>query len=317
MTIIRSHHVDIIDCDIRRAAQARRAYLDGHENDWAASIAITTEPRNNIKNASSYISVLGCLIADGGGESLTCKWAVNNVRIENCEFRNNAVMGPYIVYSQNITICNNVVYWTDDYVNDLRGSMAGIVVSDEHQYHNLNLPPSRDCKIYNNLIVGNGDIRRSRGAAIELRADSNLINFYVGHNTISNCRTSGMMLAKKRSGYAWKNTVIENNIVAENANSVTANHSGVLFRNNQWPSRRNAGSGAGNGDVYGDPKFADPPTTLTGQLDPADFFLSKPSPAVDKGFNSQVISNDFEGRPRGNKPDIGFAEYNPIQGHKP
>jgi hypothetical protein len=59
----------------------------------------------------------------------------------------------------------------------------------------------------------------------------------------------------------------------------------------------------GTGNVYGDPLFVSPAWGTEG-----DYHLQEGSPAIDAGTSEGAPTDDLEGRPRGDQPDLGAYE---------
>jgi hypothetical protein len=152
----------------------------------------------------------------------------------------------YISHGIDTIIRNNLVFhlFTPGFSEE-DSAPTGILIGDERVEGSL---PSSGGQIYNNIVVGLGDLFWVRNNTFNY--DTQLTNCYTGHNTfVAGEKTvNGIRLVGNQQGRPHENSLFENNIIAgaPTISLVNGDVSGITFRNNlgaRCPRRPCAGRG--------------------------------------------------------------------------
>jgi hypothetical protein len=157
---------------------------------------------------------------------------------------------------------------------------------------------SGDFTLINNVIADNG-LNGLQFKGTLRSSTGNLI-----HNTIANHAGGSGINAANRVTLSLTNTLLSGNgtygLYADNTTSVT-------LAATDWFSNGTdllaSGSVISSGNVYGDPAFIDPAND--------DYHLTATSAAIDAGIQAG-ITNDLDGQPRDNRPDLGAYEFSSV-----
>lgn len=241
----------------------------------------------------------------------------------------------YVVWSQDVHIFNNIVYWTEDDWETGKGFAAGgISIKDESAGDGKGVL-SNGIYIYNNLTVGMQGGIGVGGAKAKTRVD----RLYIGYNTVVGGRRSETGLTITTDVQGQHKGIVENNIfdmthAPASASGAVGNFaSGIAFRNNVF-SKAVDSKWRGTGTRIGDPKLVNPGAVIlsweaTGPGTPAalhnlntrNYDLSAESalcvnyadtsrtPA--NGTTPPLITTDFYGATR-DDADVGYHEYDGV-----
>jgi len=164
--------------------------------------------------------------------------------------------------------------------------------------------PTKNIKILNNIIVGDG-------AGVDVRSvlvDLPLSNIFIAHNTIVNNTNVGVAATvRNKENMTFRNNIVYSDIgsplVYDNGQTST----GWTYSNNMYSSRPSALNDPN--DVIGDPQFRNAVGfPAAGEGDPVDYQILPGSGAIDAGFQLDEPRDDFFRNLRIGVPDIGGHE---------
>ncbi len=223
----------------------------------------------------------------------------DNVRVANNVVYDNYSVQLYLDNATNTIFENNLAYDTGNLAFDRwYGSASGIQIASE-AYNAQNFSG-------NNIIRNNTILNAGVGLAYgSYSVGGGIHNTQIIHNTFYGSERGLLDLGTA----THDNVTIANNIFHGGGDPVvnqwTQASKGVTFRNNLW---NEAGSGvySGQGDIIGDPKFAN-----AGGTRAQDYRIQTGSPAIDAALGSLGLTLDFFGQSRDWAVDIGAIEYQP------
>ncbi|HEX7709026.1 MAG TPA: right-handed parallel beta-helix repeat-containing protein [Thermoanaerobaculia bacterium] len=248
---------------------------------WAATVVVSRTDRSQITNNRVYAN---------HGEGIDVLMSDNALVQKNVVYDNFSV-GIYIDNGRYVTIDQNLIYSSGDN-RFFRGGhpAAGIQMANE-TYSTQNL--ITNVNITNNVVVNTkwgfyyGNYETGGG----------LKNTRVANNSFYKATLSILDV----NSDTHSNSVIENNVFYQvGGTAAKSAGSGVTYRNNNWYGN-NAGTAAGSGDIYGDPKFV-----KAGGYTAEDYRIVSGSAASGKGADTlAIVKKDYFGTTRALPVDIG------------
>jgi parallel beta-helix repeat protein len=266
---------------VRNTVEENQYHSMGTEG-WAGAVVVSYTDRFTITSNKIY---------NNDGEGLIALRG-DNALIQGNEIYDNYSVELYIDNARFVTVDRNLVYSTGDTRWYRDGyPAAGIAVANET---NTIMNPSSDNTFTNNIVVG------SRWGFYygAWESGGGLRNTKVLNNTFYGTKQAVITIEND----AHTNTIVQNNIFYSTGSPDPryAGVGGVTYRNNLWYGG-NAGAAAGTGDVYGNPRFANP-----GGLRADDYKLQAGSLALAAALDlSGSVSTDFFGGKRVTPFDIG------------
>jgi parallel beta-helix repeat protein len=248
---------------------------------WAATVVVSRTERAQITNNRVHANY---------GEGIDVLLS-NTALVQKNVVYDNFSVGIYVDNGRYVTIDQNLVYSSGD-SRFFRGGYpaAGIQMANE-TYSTQNL--ITDVTVTNNVVVntrwgfyyGNYE---TGGGLKNTRVANN--SFYKATHAILDVNND-----------THSNSVIENNVFYQvGGTAAKSAGSGVTYRNNNWYGN-NAGTAAGSGDVYGDPKFS-----RAGGFAAEDYRILSGSAASGTGADTRaLVKTDYFGTARVLPIDIG------------
>lgn len=275
-----------------------RAYANSLKNErgamsigWGFGISLCAGARSSVVRRSSAWH--------NWGEGLSIASGYDCV-IEDCVSYDNFTTNIYISQSVRGVCRRNLSYYTPaNPLQDFVSSQNGIILGDEGRP-----PASAGNTVVNNLCLGGDRALLASGAVLG--------GALIAHNTFANAfarlersESACVYFTAGRSAGAR----FVGNIVLQDGPAPIAHFEayGVSFSRNAW-SRKPVRGCRGEGDIVGDPKLARSGPAGPGTLTPEWFELRPDSPARGGGAPLEAVKDDFRGRPRAARPDLGALE---------
>jgi len=240
------------------------------------------------------------LVYQNSGEGILCMYTDYGMVDGNIVYDNWA-MNIYVDQCSNMTIQNNLAYYTIDkqFWRNSTVPKNGIVLANEgiQPY-----PIGHDRKIINNILVNNGvNIGFWTGRV----PGASLVNDLIANNTLINAYSKGIRID---NGPHRQTRIINNIVLQSTGTAAEISGGGLTFSNNLWYPINGI---TGAGDIRQDPKLLNPSATIrAGQVDSLWYTLrDSTSPAINAGTNTIQVTTDFFGTKRSKPPDIGAHEY--------
>ncbi|MCC7119288.1 MAG: cadherin domain-containing protein [Anaerolineales bacterium] len=272
--------------------------LNGAKGSWGIAARVTLGAENvTFRNNQVY---------NNWGEGLGASQS-KFINFYNNLVHDNYSVNIYIDNAMDINIENNFVYNTDP-KHFRSGEPANCITLGEETYSGWGAQLAR-VRILNNIAFY---CKNGIGYTYSEVSGAGMDTVTIAHNTIWGATQAGIKVINEPA--KTRNSVIANNIVQQvDARPADIQvTSGITFKNNFWvnvsapPKNTN-----GAGDQFGDVKFSATPGTST-----SSYRLSASSPAISAAAALNIF-NDFEGKTRGPRFDIGAIQYSGNVGAPP
>lgn len=264
--------------------------------DWSVAVSWGAAQSPDV---APFTTVRKNQIYQNSGEGVGCMYTHDAVIDGNVVYDNWA-MNIYLDTCSNVTISNNMVYYTTDkqFWRYSTAPQGGIVLANESIQ---SYPLGHSRRIFNNILVGNGTnigfwIGKAAGAALN---DDQIFN-----NTLVNAYEESFGI----DSAPHQGVQIKNNLVYQEKGSAAKIYGGgVSYSNNLWYPLTGP---TGTGDILSNPLLKSPNATVAfGQVDPISYTLTSSSPAINKGLTLSEAATDYFGNARTGLYDIGAVEY--------
>ena len=294
-------------------SSARIKYIsDVH---WGAKIIGNRVDHSAWHNYGSYVDIIGFEVTSVGriglyNDGSFVRYISNHVHDIAGPTSATCDLGGAGIMHGNYSASNDEM--TGNFVHDI-GLVNSAQCTGYDTVHGLYHANLRG-KIINNLIV------HARDYGIHLYHSANAV--IIANNTSVANGASGLVVGNSGGG-SDNNTIVTNNIFADNRDYGFRDDSGTTGPNNKYDNNLTFGNGYGNYVVNGgtvnrnissDPKFISYTGTALG-----NYKLQASSPAIDSGTILNAPASDFIGgaRPVGAGYDIGCYEFGAIPGTWP
>jgi len=240
------------------------------------------------------------------GEGMGAGRGARFVVIEGNTVYDNFALQIYVDHAQDVVINRNLVYFSDD-ATFYRGGLPSecIAINNETAYA-TNF--SRNILVINNLVRG---CKYNFGLWVQ-GGQWGTEDLLVANNTFVEGYEGGMRIAEAVD-LPHKNVRLKNNIILQSSGSplVLETGSGISFSHNLWWPREADSLLVGPNDYADDPLLSLFGSIAAGALRPEYFSItSRQSPAIGAGLvDSDSVSLDYFGQPRGAALDIGALEW--------
>ncbi len=267
---------------------------------WAFGVSCARYP--------DHCTIRHTTVWNNWGEGISTFEALHTTIEDNISYNNQ--INFYISDTKYSLMRRNLSYCTPGNPIDAYQRQLGIYVADEK---GVPIPlggggtryPSSDNVFLNNLVLGCGD-----NIAFDPFVSANNVFAY---NTFVNAAGTHEIINIKIYPQTGTNISFVNNLILqEDGNTIGQwSNTGITFQNNLW-SKNPPASMLGAGSLVGNPLLAKTGSTAPGELTGAYFRVQNNSPAVDKGKVLAITATDYFSDFRGDTPDIGAAESNPL-----
>lgn len=321
----RWHHITVSGVKIHdiRHAGITTQYVDyltlqnieltncGHYAAFLRPVTVLNHPAA-LKAAWNTEMILdGVVSYDNWGEGINCSQDCVGYIVRNCRVFDT--MGPflYLHRSRQGEVYNNIVY------NTPAGSKYGqpnngIYVNNEDPKPNDTLLAG-ELLIYNNLVVGTRQNFFIGGGRGGLYGFDN-IQFF--NNTLINATQFGVNISARApldNIEFWNNLIYQGPDADGDLASIGSSPE-ISMQYNAW-SAAPTQSARGTGDQYGSLNLVNPDVVLSqGGIDPDNYKKKANSTAIFAGVAIPEVTVDFYGGLRNTPPDIGFDEFDPVEG---
>ncbi|MCH7588123.1 MAG: right-handed parallel beta-helix repeat-containing protein [Chloroflexi bacterium] len=240
------------------------------------------------------------------GEGLGAGRGARRVLIEGNIVYDNFALQIYVDHAQDVVINHNLVYFSDD-PTFYRGGLPSecIAINNETAYA-ANF--SKNILVINNLVRG---CKYNFGLWVQ-GSQWGIQDLLVANNTFIEGYEGAIRIAEALD-LPHQNVRFKNNIILQSSGSPLVFNSGIgiNFSHNLWWPHEPDSILIGPNDFAGDPFLSLFGSIAAGALSPDYFSItSQQSPAIGNGLvDSDAVSLDYFGRPRGAKVDIGALEW--------